>query len=100
MTHGLTFLPQCDLIVVLDEGRIREMGTYSELVNNKGAFAEFLQTYATTEEGEGIVYWGGGRRYSVLGRREKVLCIGEEGEGIVYWGGGRRYSVLGRREKV
>ena len=79
MTHGLTFLPQCDLIVVLDEGRIREIGTYSELMNNKGAFSEFLQTYATTAE-EG--------------------CTGEEGEGIVYWGGGRRYSVLGRREKV
>ena len=73
MTHGLTFLPQCDLIVVLDEGRIREMGTYSELMNNKGAFSEFLQTYATTgEEGEGIVYWGGGW----------------------YWGGGRSCSVL------
>ena len=53
MTHGLTFLPQCDLIVVVDEGRISELGTYSELVNNKGAFSEFLQTYSTTEEGGG-----------------------------------------------
>ena len=50
MTHGLTFLPQCDLIVVVDEGRISEMGTYSELVNNKGAFSEFIDTYANVEE--------------------------------------------------
>ena len=50
MTHGLTFLPQCDLIVVIDEGRIREMGTYSELVNNKGAFSELIETYANVEE--------------------------------------------------
>ena len=56
MTHGLTFLPQCDLIVVVDEGRISELGTYSELVNNKGAFSEFLQTYSTTEEGGGTVH--------------------------------------------
>ena len=53
VTHGLTFLPQCDLIVVLVDGRISEIGTYSELLNNKGAFSEFIETYATTEEEEG-----------------------------------------------
>ncbi|KAL5473787.1 hypothetical protein EMCRGX_G028343 [Ephydatia muelleri] len=52
VTHGLTFLPQCDLIVVLVDGRISEIGTYSELLNNKGAFSEFIETYATTEEEE------------------------------------------------
>ena len=31
-----------DQIVVLKDGKISEIGTYQELMNNKGAFAEFL----------------------------------------------------------
>eukprot|EP00731_Ephydatia_muelleri_P028699 Em0020g343a len=58
VTHGLTFLPQCDLIVVLVDGRISEIGTYSELLNNKGAFSEFIETYATTEEEEASIVEG------------------------------------------
>eukprot|EP00731_Ephydatia_muelleri_P028692 Em0020g336a len=54
VTHGLTFLPQCDLIVVLVDGRISEIGTYSELLNNKGAFSEFIETYSTAEEEEDV----------------------------------------------
>ena len=52
VTHGLSFLPQCDLIVVLDNGHISEMGTYTELVDNNGAFSEFIRTYAAPEENE------------------------------------------------
>ena len=32
----------CYQIVVLKEGKISEIGTYNELMNNSGAFAEFL----------------------------------------------------------
>ena len=52
VTHGLGFLPQCDLIVVLDNGQISEVGTYAELVDNDGAFAEFIRTYAAPDENE------------------------------------------------
>ena len=31
-----------DQIVVLKDGKISEMGTYQELMGNRGAFAEFL----------------------------------------------------------
>ena len=48
-THGLTHLPHCDLIVVMDGGRIVEQGSYSELVTNNGTFAELLHTYANME---------------------------------------------------
>jgi len=47
VTHGIHFLPQVDQIIVIKEGRISECGTYSELLANSGAFAEFLQTYAS-----------------------------------------------------
>ncbi|XP_046388552.1 multidrug resistance-associated protein 1-like [Ischnura elegans] len=42
VTHGITFLPQVDKIIVLKDGKINEMGTYKELIKQKGAFAEFL----------------------------------------------------------
>ena len=42
VTHGITFLSEMDQIVVLKDGKISEIGTYQELMNNKGAFAEFL----------------------------------------------------------
>jgi len=47
VTHGVHFLPQVDQIIVIKDGRISECGTYAELQENSGAFAEFLQTYAS-----------------------------------------------------
>ncbi|XP_061080827.1 multidrug resistance-associated protein 1 isoform X2 [Conger conger] len=52
VTHGLSFLPQADLILVMVEGEITEMGSYPELMGRQGAFAEFLRTYANNEQGE------------------------------------------------
>lgn len=31
VTHGITYLPEMDFIVVLADGEIREAGTYKEL---------------------------------------------------------------------
>lgn len=42
VTHGITYLPECDNIFVLKDGEISETGTYKELLDKKGAFAEFL----------------------------------------------------------
>ncbi|XP_040212845.1 multidrug resistance-associated protein 1-like isoform X1 [Rana temporaria] len=50
VTHGISFLPQMDMIIVLSDGRISEVGTYNELLKKDGAFSEFLQTYALTSE--------------------------------------------------
>ena len=52
VTHGLGFLPQCDRIVVMDDGKITESGAYSELMDNNGAFAEFIRHYSTMEDNE------------------------------------------------
>ena len=46
MTHGISFLPQVDNIVVMVDGRVSEMGSYQELLKQNGAFAEFLRNYA------------------------------------------------------
>ena len=49
VTHGVSFLPKVDKIVVMKDGEISEVGTYQELMDSKGAFAEFLVQYLTTE---------------------------------------------------
>jgi len=35
VTHGLTYLPQMDQILVLKDGEITEVGTYSQLLAKK-----------------------------------------------------------------
>ena len=52
VTHGIGFLPQCDVIVVMADGQITEVGTYTELIDNDGAFAQFLQTYQSVDKDE------------------------------------------------
>uniref|UniRef100_A0A1I7UPW2 ABC-type glutathione-S-conjugate transporter n=1 Tax=Caenorhabditis tropicalis TaxID=1561998 RepID=A0A1I7UPW2_9PELO len=49
ITHGLTYLKNCDKVVVLKDGTISEMGTYQQLINNNGAFAEFLEEFLLEE---------------------------------------------------
>uniref|UniRef100_A0A671VKK2 ATP-binding cassette, sub-family C (CFTR/MRP), member 3 n=1 Tax=Sparus aurata TaxID=8175 RepID=A0A671VKK2_SPAAU len=46
VTHGISFLPQVDNIMVMVEGRVSEMGSYQELLSQNGAFAEFLRNYS------------------------------------------------------
>uniref|UniRef100_A0A8D2ZPE6 ATP-binding cassette, sub-family C (CFTR/MRP), member 3 n=1 Tax=Scophthalmus maximus TaxID=52904 RepID=A0A8D2ZPE6_SCOMX len=57
VTHGISFLPQVDNIMVMVDGRVSEMGSYQELLKQDGAFAEFLRNYALediVEEDEAI----------------------------------------------
>ncbi|KAM8806261.1 ATP-binding cassette sub-family C member 2 [Eudromia elegans] len=49
VTHGVSFLPHVDSIVVLVAGAVSEHGSYSTLLANKGAFAQFLNSYAAQE---------------------------------------------------
>uniref|UniRef100_A0A672I9F9 ABC-type glutathione-S-conjugate transporter n=1 Tax=Salarias fasciatus TaxID=181472 RepID=A0A672I9F9_SALFA len=50
VTHGVSFLPHVDEIVVLVEGVVSEIGSYSSLRASGGAFSEFLDTYAKDED--------------------------------------------------
>ncbi|XKL66874.1 hypothetical protein PGB90_010294 [Kerria lacca] len=45
VTHSVTYLSQVDFIVVLKNGCISESGTFKELLERKGDFADFLLTY-------------------------------------------------------
>ncbi|NWZ46621.1 MRP3 protein, partial [Haliaeetus albicilla] len=50
VTHGISFLPQVDHIVVLVDGKISEMGSHQDLLKQNKAFAEFLRNYALDED--------------------------------------------------
>ncbi|KAG5262648.1 hypothetical protein AALO_G00277310 [Alosa alosa] len=46
VTHGISFLPQVDNILVMVDGRVSEMGSFQDLLKQNGAFAEFLRNYS------------------------------------------------------
>ena len=43
IAHRLSTIRHCDRIIVLDGGRIVEDGTYEELLEQKGFFAELVE---------------------------------------------------------
>lgn len=52
VTHAVTYLPEVDHILVMNNGAISESGTYKELLAKKGAFADFLIQYMQESNGE------------------------------------------------
>ncbi|XP_047459450.1 canalicular multispecific organic anion transporter 1 [Mugil cephalus] len=52
VTHGVSFLPYVDEIVVLVDGRVTEIGSYNSLRASRGAFSEFLDIYAKEQSNE------------------------------------------------
>ena len=49
-TNSLNFLSDCDRIIMLQDGEIKEIGSYKSLLKNNGVFAEFFGTYLQTSE--------------------------------------------------
>ncbi|XP_054875423.1 multidrug resistance-associated protein 1-like isoform X2 [Amphiprion ocellaris] len=52
VTHGLSFLSKADLVLVMEDGHISEMGSYMELMDRKGAFAKLIHTFSGTQRRE------------------------------------------------
>ncbi|XP_066908740.1 multidrug resistance-associated protein 1 isoform X2 [Halyomorpha halys] len=45
VAHSITFLPKTDMIVVLKDGSVSEVGSYRELIEKKGAFNEYIVSH-------------------------------------------------------
>uniref|UniRef100_A0A8B9ZTY5 Multidrug resistance-associated protein 1 n=1 Tax=Anas zonorhyncha TaxID=75864 RepID=A0A8B9ZTY5_9AVES len=52
VTHNLRLLPHADLIIVMEEGKISEMGTYWELISKKANFVELVQVFGAENRSE------------------------------------------------
>nr|AKC34057.1 ABCC1-like protein [Spodoptera litura]AKC34899.1 ABCC1-like protein [Spodoptera litura] len=50
VTHNVSYLAQTDLVVVLRDGEVSEAGSYQQLLEKKGAFAEFLLHHLSDAE--------------------------------------------------
>ncbi|DBA02320.1 TPA: hypothetical protein N0F65_006195 [Lagenidium giganteum] len=52
VTHSLSFLSQCDNVVVLDSGRIVETGPYKQVIAKKGILAQMVANYVEHDKKE------------------------------------------------
>ncbi|NXJ15459.1 MRP1 protein, partial [Odontophorus gujanensis] len=52
VTHNLTILPHADLIIVMEEGKISEMGNYHELISKKANFVELTQVFSAEKKSD------------------------------------------------
>uniref|UniRef100_A0A8C2SIC2 Multidrug resistance-associated protein 1 n=1 Tax=Capra hircus TaxID=9925 RepID=A0A8C2SIC2_CAPHI len=102
VTHGISYLPQMDVIIVMSGGKISEMGSYQELLARDGAF--FLRTYASAEQEQGqpedgrtVWAFGAGGARSAPGLPLKVLTS-RPGTHVGQWAaqGLLRLLTLGR----
>ncbi|ODM88253.1 Multidrug resistance-associated protein 1, partial [Orchesella cincta] len=74
VTHGITYLPQTDHIIVLKDGQISEEGTYKQLLAKKGAFADFLVQHLEASEVEDEEFSNVVMELEqALGGRDKIL---------------------------
>ncbi|KAI1286619.1 ATP-binding cassette sub-family C member 3 [Halotydeus destructor] len=52
VTHKVVVLPKVDEIIVMKDGRISEQGSYLELLQRKGPFADFLVEYFAEQDND------------------------------------------------
>ena len=52
VTHALHFLPYVDNIIVMNDGRVSEQGTYNELKAAGGAFSRLIRDFGADDEHE------------------------------------------------
>lgn len=43
-------MPECDRIIMLEKGKIKEIGTYRELIKTKSEFSDFIGEYFQNQE--------------------------------------------------
>ncbi|KAB0394515.1 hypothetical protein E2I00_015647, partial [Balaenoptera physalus] len=75
VTHGISFLPQTDFVIVLADGQVSEIGTYAALLQRNGSFANFLRNYAP---GEGKEHQEADSRTALEDREDEEVLLLED----------------------
>ncbi|XP_017570960.1 multidrug resistance-associated protein 1-like [Pygocentrus nattereri] len=78
VTHGLSFLPQADLILVMADGEITESGSYTELLNRRSTFSDFVKTFAGNEHKESSTHRGARKSVSRLSVTDFSIDLSQE----------------------
>ncbi|KAF8332583.1 P-loop containing nucleoside triphosphate hydrolase protein [Cantharellus anzutake] len=80
VTHALHFLPRCDYIITMLDGRIAERGTYEELMAKNGTFAKFVAEFGGKEgeskEDRGEITVDEGDETAALAKKRKEINAG------------------------
>uniref|UniRef100_A0A671YDR5 ATP-binding cassette, sub-family C (CFTR/MRP), member 2 n=1 Tax=Sparus aurata TaxID=8175 RepID=A0A671YDR5_SPAAU len=76
VTHGVSFLPYVDEIVVLVDGVVSEVGSYKSLRARKGAFSEFIDTYAQ-EQNNQMHSESGNNAFISLHNKIRYVCCND-----------------------
>ncbi|XP_047650496.1 multidrug resistance-associated protein 1-like isoform X1 [Phacochoerus africanus] len=92
VTHNLTLLPQMDLIVVMEGGRVAQMGTYQELLSKTKNLTNFLQIFSEQEKDHAL------RRVSIINSKTVLKDQVLEQNDRPLLDQGEHFSV--RKEKV
>ncbi|KAL7754318.1 hypothetical protein RI367_000299 [Sorochytrium milnesiophthora] len=83
-THALHCLPQCDYIVLMNDGHIELAGTYSELMSASTSFSRMMHeysggaAYADAQDGDDIGGGGGGNSTTSGQVRTYEMYINEQ----------------------
>ncbi|XP_038273750.1 ATP-binding cassette sub-family C member 6-like isoform X1 [Dermochelys coriacea] len=72
VTRAINILPQVDNIVLMMDGEISETGSYQELLQRNGSFADFLLSYNNAEEKEGCDLQAAGSTKDIIASRNAV----------------------------
>ncbi|XP_075755486.1 ATP-binding cassette sub-family C member 6 isoform X3 [Pelodiscus sinensis] len=72
VTHAINILPQVDNIVLMVDGEISEMGSYQELLQRNGAFADFLRSANNAEGKEDCDLQAAGSTKDIITSRNTV----------------------------
>ncbi|XP_077621781.1 multidrug resistance-associated protein 1-like isoform X1 [Crocuta crocuta] len=92
VTHNLTLLPQMDLIVVMESGRVAQMGTYQDLLPKTRNLTHLLQAFSEQEKAHAL------KRLSVINSRTKLKDQILEQNDRPSFAQGKQFSM--KKEKI
>ena len=64
VTNSLKYLPLTDFIVVLSDGKVSEMGSYTALLAKSGAFSELIEQFSVESSETGSTETAGSQSHS------------------------------------